>query len=65
MEVVLEGQKLSGEIENERGVPLLSKVPFINRLFTNREMVRDERTLLILVKPTIIIQREEEELRFE
>jgi len=63
--LLLGGQKLSGEIENERGVPLLSKVPFVNRLFTNREMVRDERTLLILVRPTIIIQREEEELRFE
>ena len=63
--LLLGGQKLSGEVEQEKGVPLLSKVPFLNRLFTNRAMVRDERTLLILVKPTIIIQREEEELRFE
>ena len=63
--LLLGGQKLSGEVEQEKGVPVLSKVPFINRLFTNRSMVRDERTLLVLVKPTIIIQREEEELRFE
>jgi len=63
--LLLGGQKLSGEVEEERGVPLLSKVPFINRLFTNRAMVRDENTLLILVKPKIIIQREEEELRYE
>ena len=63
--LLLGGQKLSGEVEQERGVPLLSKVPFVNRLFTNRSMVRDESTLLILVKPKIIIQREEEELRYE
>jgi len=63
--LLLGGQKLAGEVEQEKGVPVLSKVPFLNRLFTNREMVRDERTLLILVKPQIIIQREEEELRFE
>jgi len=61
--LLLGGQKLSGEVEQERGVPLLSKVPFINRLFTNRSMARDESTLLILVKPKIIIQREEEEMR--
>ena len=46
-------------------VAFFSSGPILNRLFTNRSTVRDERTLLILVKPTIIIQREEEELRYE
>jgi general secretion pathway protein D len=63
--LLLGGQKLSGEVEKEMGVPLLSKIPVLNRLFTNRAMSRDEQTLLILVKPKIIIQREEEELRFQ
>ena len=45
-------------------MPVLSKVPILNRFFTNTSKVKDERTLLILVKPTIIIQSEEEELLF-
>jgi type II secretory pathway component GspD/PulD (secretin) len=45
-------------------VPVLSKVPLINRFFTNNSTVQDSRTLLILVRPTIIIQSEEEENLF-
>ena len=59
--LLLGGQKLAGEVEREMGVPLLNKIPIINRAFTNRGTVRDEQTLLILIKPKIIIQREEEE----
>ncbi len=62
--LLLGGQRLVGEIEVEAGVPVLSKIPVLNRLFTNRSMVKDESTLLILVKPTIIIQSEEEDLEF-
>lgn len=59
--LLLGGQRLVGENEVEAGVPILSKIPIINRLFTNRSTIKDERTLLILVKPTIIITDEEEE----
>ena len=62
--LLIAGQKRSAEVEREIGVPLLSKIPIINRAFTNRGKMRDEETLLILIKPTIIIQPEEEELRF-
>ena len=55
------GQRLVGETEIESGVPVLSKVPLLNRLFTSKSKVEDERTLLILIKPTIIIQNEREE----
>ena len=59
--LLLGGQRLSTQIQREQGVPLLSKIPVINRFFTNRGMARDEQTLLILIKPTIIINREAEE----
>ena len=59
--LVMGGQRLVGEIEVEAGVPILSKIPLLNRLFTNRGQVKDERTLLILIKPTIIIPSETEE----
>jgi len=62
--LMLGGQRLVGEIEVEAGVPVLSKLPYINRLFTNRSKIKDERTLLILIKPTIIIQTEEEDLNY-
>jgi len=59
--LLIGGQKIAGEMEREMGVPLLSKIPIINRAFTNRGMVRDEQTLLIMIKPKIIIQQEEED----
>lgn len=62
--VLLGGLKSSAEQEREIGVPILSKVPIVNRLFTNRGKVRDAETLLILVSPKIIIHKEMEELRF-
>lgn len=62
--LLLGGQTLAGEIEREAGVPVLSKIPFLKRLFTNRSMVKDDQVLLILVKPTIIIQREQEQKQF-
>ena len=61
--LLLGGQKLAGEVEREMGVPLLSKIPVINRAFSNRGFVRDEQTLLILVKPKILIQTEQEMLQ--
>jgi len=62
--LLIGGQRLTNEIEIETGVPVLSKMPIINRFFTNRSEVREERTLMILIKPTIIIQNEEEERNF-
>ena len=62
--LLLGGQRIVADTEIEAGVPVLSKIPVLNRLFTNTSTVKDERTLLILIKPTIIIQSEEEELNF-
>ena len=58
--LLLGGQKISAEIIKEAGVPILSKIPIIGRLFTNRTKVKDHKILLILVKPTIILQEERE-----
>ena len=59
--LLIGGQKLTGEVEREMGVPVLSKLPIINRAFTNKGKLRDEETLLILIKPQIIIQDEAEQ----
>ena len=62
--LLIGGQKLASETEVEAGVPILSKIPILKRLYSSRSMVKDEQTLLMLVKPTIIIQPEQEELAF-
>jgi len=62
--LLLGGLTIAGEAEAESGVPVLSKVPFLKRLFTNRSTAKDDNILLILVKPTIIIQHEIEEQNF-
>ena len=58
--LLLGGQKISVEQDTEAGVPILSKMPVLGRLFSNRSTVRDQQILLILVKPTIILQEERE-----
>jgi type II secretory pathway component GspD/PulD (secretin) len=58
------GEKILGNSEVEIGVPILSKIPGLNRLFTNRAMEKDEKTLLVLVRPKILIQSEIEENLF-
>lgn len=62
--VLLGGQRLVTELEVETGVPVLSKIPIINRFFTTRVEAKTEQTLLILIKPTVLIQTEEEEKNF-
>ena len=56
--LLLGGQKITAEVEKEAGVPVLSKIPVLGRLFTNRSEIRDHKILLILVKPTILLQEE-------
>jgi len=58
--LLLGGQKITSEVEKEAGVPVLSKIPIIGRLFSNRSIIRDHKILLILVKPTIMLQPERE-----
>jgi general secretion pathway protein D len=45
---------------SERGVPILSKVPWISRLFKNVGIGREAQSLMMMVTPRIIIQEEEE-----
>ena len=58
------GQKLASEAEVEAGVPILSKIPILKRAYSSRSKVKDEQTLLIMIKPKILIQSEQEELAF-
>jgi len=59
--VLLGGIKRLREGRNEFGVPLLSKVPYVDRLFRNVGIGRSTDSLMMMVTPHIIIQEEEEE----
>ncbi|MHC4553600.1 MAG: type II secretion system protein GspD, partial [Planctomycetota bacterium] len=58
--VMLGGLTLTAEKERESGTPFFSKLPILGRLFSNRSEVKDKSMLLILVKPTILLQDEQE-----
>ena len=62
--LMLGGVTIAGEINLEAGVPGLSKIPFLKRLTTNTSESNDEQILLILVKPTILINKEIEAKNF-
>jgi type II secretory pathway component GspD/PulD (secretin) len=59
--VLMGGLKRLAENRNEYGPPVLSKIPWVNRLFKNVGYGRSAESLLIMVTPRIIIQAEEEE----
>ena len=60
--VMLGGLTLTSEREMESGVPVLGKLPLLGRLFSNRSQIKDKQILLILVKPTIMLQQETEKM---
>ena len=59
--VLMGGIKRMREQRNEAGVPFLSQLPYINRLFKNVGTAHETRHLMMMVTPRIIIQKEIEE----
>jgi type II secretory pathway component GspD/PulD (secretin) len=59
--VLLGGVKILNEQRNEFGVPFLSKIPMIDRLFRNIGIARTTNSLMLMVTPRIVILEEEEE----
>ncbi|MFO0900408.1 MAG: hypothetical protein U0836_23485 [Pirellulales bacterium] len=58
--ILLGGIKRLREGRTERGVPIMSKLPYVNRLFKNVGIGRETQSLMMMVTPRIIIQEEEE-----
>ena len=58
--ILLGGIKRQAEQRIERGVPFLSNIPYVSRLFKNVGIARDTTSLMMMVTPRIIIQEEEE-----
>jgi type II secretory pathway component GspD/PulD (secretin) len=60
--VLLGGLKTLSEGRNEFGPPILSKIPYLSRLFKNVAYGREAQSLMIMVTPRIIINEEEERI---
>ncbi|MHC4151565.1 MAG: type II secretion system protein GspD [Planctomycetota bacterium] len=58
--LLIGGQKLAREVDEEAGVPVLSKIPILGRAFRNKSKAREQDVLLILVRPKIMLQQETE-----
>jgi type II secretory pathway component GspD/PulD (secretin) len=58
--VLLGGLKAMSEGRNEFGPPVISQIPYLNRLFKNVGIGRETRHIMIMVTPRIIINSEEE-----
>jgi general secretion pathway protein D len=59
--VLLGGIKRLSEGRTEDGVPILDKIPYLDRLFKNVGIGRETSSLMMMVTPRIIIQEEEED----
>ena len=55
---------MTTDYEVEVGVPVLSKIPMVNRFFTNRINSKVEQTLMMMIRPEILIQQETEDVLF-
>jgi len=58
--VLLGGIKRMSEGRIEAGTPILNKIPYLQRLFSNVAIGRETQSIMIMVTPRIIIQEEEE-----
>jgi Flp pilus assembly secretin CpaC len=61
--VLLGGWKRLREARNEFGPPVLSRIPYVNRLFKNVGYGREAETVLMMVTPRIIVHDEEKPIR--
>jgi type II secretory pathway component GspD/PulD (secretin) len=58
--VLIGGLKQVSEGSNEFGPPVLSKVPYMSRLFKNAGTVRETQNVYVLVTPRVIVNGNEE-----
>jgi type II secretory pathway component GspD/PulD (secretin) len=58
--VLLGGLKTLAQARNEFGPPVISQIPYLNRLFKNVGVGQETRHVMIMVTPRIIINTEEE-----
>jgi general secretion pathway protein D len=59
--ILMGGVKRLNEGRKEYGVPMVNKIPYLKRLFSNTAVGRETQSMMMMVTPHIIIQEEYEE----
>jgi len=59
--ILMGGVKRLNEGRKEYGVPMINKIPYLKRLFSNTAVGRETQSMMLMVTPHIIIQEEYEE----
>ena len=59
--ILMGGVKRLSEGRKEYGVPMINKIPYLKRLFSNTAVGRETQSMMIMVTPHIIIQEEYED----
>ena len=62
--LLIGGLRQAGDEKKEIGPPILNKIPYLNRWFTNKSYVTDKHVLVILLRPRIIDLKESQGLTF-
>ncbi len=62
--VVIGGLKRTREVERECAHPVLSKVPYVNRMFRAVKCDQETETVIMLVTPRIVVNKEETQTVF-
>jgi type II secretory pathway component GspD/PulD (secretin) len=60
--VVMGGLMRQREQDDSRGIPIISSLPFIGKLFTRTSVNREQENLLVFVTATLISKRGEDML---
>lgn len=63
--VAIAGPAFEREVRTEFGPPVVSNIPYLNRLFKNVGVGRDSQHVMIMLTPRIIINSEEEIVQTE
>ena len=58
---LISGWKREHGVRTESGLPVLSDIPYLGKLFTNSGYTREKECVLMLVTPRIIVVEEQEE----
>ncbi|MCL2119736.1 MAG: type II and III secretion system protein, partial [Planctomycetaceae bacterium] len=59
--ILMGGVKRLKEGRKEYGIPMVNKIPYLKRLFSNTAVGRETQSMMLMVTPHIIIQEEYEE----
>jgi len=63
--LLIGGPEITPQVRTDSGVPMLGDLPVIGKLFRSENWTDESRILLILIKPTVVLEEQSEARRTE